>query len=108
PLMLGLGLVGRDDRDHLDLLELVLADEAARIAPRRARFGAETGSERGEAQRQFALGEDLLADDIGEADLGGGDQPATVSRPERILGELRKLAGAEHRLVAAEAGRGGL
>ena len=36
--MLGFGLLRRDDRNHLDLFELMLADEAARIAPRRTGF----------------------------------------------------------------------
>ena len=44
--------------------------------------------------------QDLLADDVGQADFGSGDQPAAVGGLEQILGEFGELAGAEHRLVA--------
>ena len=47
-----------------------------------------------------ASAQDLLADDVGQADLGGRDQPAAVGGLEQVLGELGQLAGAEHRLVA--------
>ena len=39
-------------------------------------------------------------DQVGQRHLGGGDQPAAVGGVEQVLGELRQLAGAEHRLVA--------
>jgi hypothetical protein len=42
----------RDDADQLDLLELVLADHAARVAPGAAGLGAEARRVRGHAQRQ--------------------------------------------------------
>ena len=90
PLVLGLGLVGRDDRDQLDLVELVLADEAARVRARRAGFRAEAGGQRGEAQRQLGFVEDLLAHELVRLHLGGGDQPAAVggagTGPRRISG----------------------
>src|SRR3546814_19495308 len=50
PLVLGFGLVGGGDRDHLDLVELVLAAEAARIAARGARSRAEAWRQRGAAR----------------------------------------------------------
>ena len=66
------------DRDHLDLVELVLAQHAARVAPGRAGLGAEAWRQRGVAQRQRLRVEDLLADKVGERHLGGGDEPAAV------------------------------
>ena len=69
------GCLGRGDRDQLDLVELVLADHAARVAPGRAGLGAEARGQRGEAQRQLVLGEDLLAHEVGQRDFGGRDQP---------------------------------
>ena len=38
--------------------------------------------------------EDLLAHEVGERDLGGGDEPEAISRDEQVLGELRQVAGA--------------
>src|SRR3546814_2880611 len=55
PLVLGFGLVGGGDRDHLDLVELVLADEAARIAARGARFRAEARSEEHTSELQSLM-----------------------------------------------------
>ena len=55
---------------------------------------------RGHADRQLGLVEDLAGDEVGERDLGGRDQPPAVGGPVAVLGELRQLAGAEHRLVA--------
>ena len=63
-LVLGLAVLGRADADQLDLLELVLADEPARIAPRRARFGAEARGERGQADRLRQVGQDLPATEL--------------------------------------------
>src|SRR5690606_3790365 len=77
PLVLGLALLWPDDADQFDLLELVLADEAARVLARRARFGAEAGGERRHADRELRLVDDLLAHRIGQADFGGGDEPKT-------------------------------
>ena len=48
-------LFGRGDRYELDLVELMLADQAARVTARSTGFGAEAGGQRNEAQRQFLL-----------------------------------------------------
>ncbi len=61
------------DRDQLDLVELVLAQHAARVLAGRAGLGAEAGRQRGEAQRQGLGVEDFLAHQIGERDLGCRD-----------------------------------
>ena len=123
------GRLGRGDRDELAFRELVLADHAARVAPGGAGFGAEARRERGEAQRQLVLGEDLLAHEVGERHFGRRDQPkrASLKRlrdriarlafercqrdrtrssadagegPELIVLEFRQLRRAEHRVVA--------
>ena len=65
-LVLGLGLVRRRDGDHLDLVELVLADHAARVPARRARFRAEARRQRREAIGQIGFGEDAFADEVGK------------------------------------------
>jgi hypothetical protein len=41
-----IALLGRGDLHHLDLVELVLADHAARVAPGTARLRAEAGAVR--------------------------------------------------------------
>ena len=91
---------GRGDADQLDLVELVLADHAARVLAGGARLGAEAGRAGGEAQRQLLLVEDLVVHEVGERHLGGRDQPEAVVGAEQVLGELRQLAGAERRVVA--------
>ena len=48
--------------------------------------------------------EDLLADGVGQADFGGGDEPV-VARAEAVLREFRQLSGAEQRVVSNEHGR---
>ena len=98
--MLGVRFLGRADRDQLDLLELMLADEAARVASGRSGLRPETGGQRGQPHRQGIGRHDLFGDQIGQRYLGGRDQPAAIGGAEQILGELRQLAGAEQRLVA--------
>ena len=56
----------------------------------------------GHADRQLGLVEDLAGDEVGQRHLGGRDQPPAVGGLVAVLGELRQLAGAEHRLVADE------
>ena len=68
-------LLGRGDRDQLDLGELVLADHAAGVAAGRARLGAEARRAGGDAHRQLLFVEDELADEIGQRHFGGGDEP---------------------------------
>ena len=64
------------DADQLDLLELVLADHAARVLAVAAGFGAEARRVRGHAHRQRVGIEDLVAHDVGQRDFGGRNQVA--------------------------------
>ena len=68
-------LLRRRDRDQFDLPELVLADHAARVLARRPRLGAKGQGPRREAQRQGLFVDDALAHEIGQRNLGGGDEP---------------------------------
>src|SRR3546814_1075751 len=102
PLMLGLGLVGGGDRHHFHLVELMLANKPACVAPGGACFRPETGGQRCKPQRQRGSVHYLLAVEVGERPFRSRDKPAAVGGAEQIVGELRKLAGAEHRLRSAE------
>ena len=113
----------RRDRHQLDLVELVLADHAARVLAGRARFGAEARRVGGEPQRQLGFLDDRFAHEIGQRDFGGGDEPEASARrhgrsrsnrrldlasqhlalrsaAELIVLELRQLRRAVHHLVA--------
>src|SRR5262245_10274425 len=68
-------LLGRGDGDEFDLVELVLADHAARILAGRARLGAKAWRAGGEAHGQRILVEDGFAHQIGQRHLGRGDEP---------------------------------
>ena len=81
-----LRLLRRGDRDQLDLGELVLADHAARVLAGRARFGAEARRAGGEPHRELVgFIDDGFADEIGQRDFGGGDEPAADPLRIRIL-----------------------
>ena len=103
-------LLGRGDRDQLDLGELVLADHAARVACRRRppRSGSTACSAVKRSGSCFSSS-DLLAHQVGERHFGGRDQPEAVSvaSREQVLGELRQLAGAE-RAASSRTSSGGL
>ena len=62
-----------DDLHQLHLVELVLADHAARVAAIGARFAAEARRVRHELHRQFFQRHDLVAHHVGDGDFGGGD-----------------------------------
>ncbi len=62
----------RGDGDELDLVELMLPDHAARVAPRGAGLRAEAIGAGGEAQRQLRFVEDRFADEVCQRDFGGG------------------------------------
>ncbi|MNI51280.1 hypothetical protein D3C73_1059970 [compost metagenome] len=74
--MFGFGILGAANGDHLDLGELVLTDQTARIAPRRPGLGPEAGRQRRQTHRlgHLLLGQDLLPNEVGQGDLGGGDE----------------------------------
>ncbi len=110
--MLGVGLFGARELDQLDLLKLVLADDAARVFARRASLGAEARRVGGERDGQPRFVENLVAIEIGDGNLGGGDEPVVavfelaarnglgvgIGAAEKIFGKLGQLAGAEERL----------
>jgi hypothetical protein len=105
--------VGVRDLHHLDLVELVLADHAARVAPGAAGLGAEARAVRGELDRQLLGRQDLLAHGVGQRDLAGRDQVllglrvigAASQHPEHVLLELGQLAGAFEHLAVDDVGR---
>ncbi len=69
----------------------MLADQATRIAPRRAGFGAETGGQGGQSHGlgDLVLGQDLLAHKVGQGDFGGGDEPETTGQGIENLSKFR-------------------
>ena len=102
--MLRGGFLGRGDGDQLDLRELVLAQHAARVAPRSASLGPEAGRQRGQADRQRGFGQHLGAREIGQRHFGGRDQPAAIGGAEQVLAEFRQLPGAVHGRVIDQEG----
>ena len=62
-------VLGVDEREHLDLVELVHAEDPPRVAPGGAGLAAEARREAGVAQRQRAVLEDLAGVQRGERDL---------------------------------------
>ncbi|MNT10538.1 hypothetical protein D3C72_1453740 [compost metagenome] len=104
--MLGVGVLGTADGNHLDLRKLVLTDQAARITPRRPGLGPETGRQGRQTHglRHLVLGQNLLTHEVGQGDFGRGDQQM-LARAEQVFLELRKLAGAEHGVVLDHVGR---
>ncbi len=78
PLVLGVGLLGARELDQLDLLKLVLANDAARVLARRARLGAKAGRVSRERDGQPRLVEDFVAIEIGDGNLGCRNQPVVA------------------------------
>ena len=99
-----------DDLHHLHLVELVLTDHAAGIAPGGTGLAAEARGMGDELQRQLLGVEDLPGDDVGQRNLGGRDQVevgfAVAADLEQVLLELRQLAGALQRRSLDEIGVG--
>ena len=77
--------------DQLDLVELVLADQAAHILAVGAGLGAEAGGVGGVAQRQVGLVEDLAAVQVGQRYLGGRHQVVGYLL-SRELGDRHEVA----------------
>ena len=117
--MLGVGVLGPRELDQLDLLELVLADDAARVLAGGSGLGAEARRVGRQRDGQPGFVENLVAIEVGDGNLGGGDQPVVVvfelaarsglgvgiGAAEQILGKLGQLAGAEERLGVDHEGR---
>jgi hypothetical protein len=104
------------DLHHLDLVELVLADHAARVAPGAAGLGPEARRVRGELDGQLGLGHDLVAHKVGQRHFAGRDQvqrgvvsggfallPALLGG-EQVALKLGQLAGAAQRVGVDDVG----
>ena len=93
------------EREHLDLLELVRAEDAARVLARRAGLAPEARRDAAVAQREILLGQDLAHVQRGQRDLGGADQEQLgIGVRDRVdlLARLREEAAADQRLLAHE------
>ena len=91
-------LLGRGEREDLDLVELVGAQHAAGVAPGRARLAAVARRVRHHPHRQLSVVEHLAGVDRGERHLGGGDAPQVVALDRvGVVGELGQLAGGGQR-----------
>src|SRR5215472_3175604 len=99
-LVLLAGAVGMRDRDQLDLVELVLADHAARVLAGGARLGAEARRPRREAHWEPSFLDDLLGDQVGERHLRRRDEPQPRGGTKQVVGKFRQAAGAVDRVVA--------
>ncbi len=94
-------LLGLRVHDQLDLVELVLADDAARVLAEAAGLGPEAWRVGRHLHRQLGGVEDLVAVHVRDRHLGGRDQVVgpLVVQLEEVLLELRQLSGPEERLV---------
>jgi hypothetical protein len=102
---------------QLDLLELVLANDAAHVLPIGAGLRAEARRIRGQQYGQFRFVERLVAIEVRHRDFGGGDEPVVVvaifarhetlrvGAAEEVFGKLRELAGSEQRFAVHHEGR---
>src|SRR5690349_8657648 len=78
PLVLLAGGVRLDEREHLDLVELVDAEDAAGVTAGGSGLAAEAGREGAVAERQRAGVEDLVGVEAGEGDLRGAGEEELV------------------------------
>ena len=87
------------DVHDLHLVELMLADHAARVLAGRARFRSEAWRVRHELQRQLLRRHDLLAHEIGDRHFRRRNEMevALALDGEQVLLELRQLPGSEQR-----------
>ena len=82
------------------------ADDAAGVSPGRPGLLTEAGGEGAVAQRQLAGVENLVAMDVGERDLGRGDQVHALGRGfEQVLLKLGELRGAQQGVAVDDDGR---
>src|ERR1019366_3467735 len=108
PFVLQVGLFRPRELDQFNLLELVLADDAAGVFARCAGLGAEAWSVSREPDRQPRLVEYFISVEVGYRNLSRWDQPVIivlelasrnrvnvgVGTAEEVFGELGQLAGA--------------
>ena len=95
---------GLAKRHHLDLVKLVHADDAARIAAGAARLLAEARRVGAVANGQLRVVEDLVCVQVGEHDLGRGNEVEPLGGLEEVLLELGQLTGAGEGLLVGERG----
>ena len=96
-LQLGLAVLGRDIADELHLVELVRAQDAARVLPRGAGLAAEARRVGYEAYRQPRAVEHLVAVQVRDRNLGRRDQEEVVAVDlVGVVLELRQLTRAGH------------
>ena len=91
------GILRTGELDQLDLLELMLANQAAGILAVGPCLGTKAGGVGGILDRQVRLVDGLSGKDIGHRYLGGGDQPQVPALElEQVFLEFGQLAGAGH------------
>ena len=84
---------------ELDLVELVDAQQATGVAPGRPGLAAIATGVGHESHGQLRLVEYLAGDHRRERHLGRGDRPEVIAfEVVRVVAELRKVAGADHRV----------
>ena len=106
-------LVGVRDLHHFHLVELVLTDQPACVAPGAARFRAEARRVSRQADGQVGLGHDLASHHAGQRDFGRGDQVqrfalavlTALFRGEQVGRELGQLPGAFQGVGVDDVGR---
>ena len=99
-------MLGLDEAEHLDLVELVYAKDAARVLAGRSGLATKAGREAGIAQRQTLGRQDLVVVQRGQRHLGGADQiEVVVGKPIDLLLGVGQEAGAVQRPLAHQHGR---
>ncbi len=96
-------VLGPGEPHQLHLVELVHADDPARVATGRAGLAAEAGREREVPDGELRLVEDLVTVQVRHRHLGGRDEVGGLAgelrrQPEEIFLELRQLTGPGHAL----------
>ena len=92
-----------DEFDELDLVELVLANEAARVAASAAGLGAEARRVAAVVLRQLVAVEDLIAVVVRRRHLSRRHEVVVEAfELEHVVGELRQLARARHALLVGD------
>ena len=96
---------GEDEFDQFDFIELVHAEDAARVATGGSGFTAEARRVGGVLHGERGAVEDFAGVDVGDGDLGGGDEVEVVAGFVEILFEFGKVAGADEAAGKDEGGR---
>ena len=104
--MLGLGVGRVDVAEHLELVELVHADDAAGVLAVAAGLSAVARRPARVAERSLGEVDDLVGVVAGECDLAGaGEVELVVGQVVDVLGVSAEESGALHDLGAHERGR---